>query len=199
MATDPQHDNTTNTSESKIFVSITLLLAVIAIIIVVAWIVHRIRPPVIVPAFLRNERTREEEQHRKEIENYVLESSPVVQYSMRLHQNEQKYVSEAHGSAQSTYPPRRQFHTSARAGGQQEETIVENSGTPDNKIRMPPQEHISRDKYLPGSRCEPNSCSICTGDFVESENVRILPCGHIYHQRCIDPWLLDCAGTCPLW
>jgi hypothetical protein len=46
---------------------------------------------------------------------------------------------------------------------------------------------------------ELNSCSICTEDFETGENVRILPCKHIYHRRCIDPWLLRFSGTCPLW
>lgn len=43
------------------------------------------------------------------------------------------------------------------------------------------------------------ACSICTEDFIENEKVRILPCRHIYHPHCIDPWLLRIAGTCPLW
>jgi hypothetical protein len=45
----------------------------------------------------------------------------------------------------------------------------------------------------------PRQCSICTEDFIENEKVRILPCRHLYHRRCIDPWLLNFAGTCPLW
>jgi hypothetical protein len=46
---------------------------------------------------------------------------------------------------------------------------------------------------------KPRECSVCTENFSESEDVRVLPCGHIYHQHCVDPWLLDFAGTCPLW
>ncbi|PMD36988.1 hypothetical protein L207DRAFT_636866 [Hyaloscypha variabilis F] len=42
------------------------------------------------------------------------------------------------------------------------------------------------------------TCSICTEDFIENEKVRILPCQHIYHPHCIDPWVLQMAGTCPL-
>jgi protein-arginine kinase activator protein McsA len=42
-------------------------------------------------------------------------------------------------------------------------------------------------------------CSICTEDFIDGEDIRLLNCAHIYHQRCIDPWLLNFAGTCPLW
>ncbi|KFY11654.1 hypothetical protein V492_04349 [Pseudogymnoascus sp. VKM F-4246] len=41
-------------------------------------------------------------------------------------------------------------------------------------------------------------CSICTEDFTKGEDVRVLPCNHQYHPACIDPWLLNVSGTCPL-
>lgn len=41
-------------------------------------------------------------------------------------------------------------------------------------------------------------CSICTEDFTAGEDVRVLPCNHKYHPACIDPWLLNVSGTCPL-
>jgi hypothetical protein len=42
-------------------------------------------------------------------------------------------------------------------------------------------------------------CSICTENFTTGEDVRVLPCNHKYHPACIDPWLLNVSGTCPLW
>lgn len=42
-------------------------------------------------------------------------------------------------------------------------------------------------------------CSICTEDFKVGEDVRVLPCNHQYHPQCVDPWLIDVSGTCPLW
>jgi hypothetical protein len=42
-------------------------------------------------------------------------------------------------------------------------------------------------------------CSICTEEFVKGEDVRLLPCNHKYHPQCIDPWLVNVSGTCPLW
>jgi hypothetical protein len=42
-------------------------------------------------------------------------------------------------------------------------------------------------------------CSICTEDFTIGEDVRVLPCNHQFHPACIDPWLINVAGTCPLW
>ncbi|KAK3709854.1 hypothetical protein LTR37_010684 [Vermiconidia calcicola] len=41
-------------------------------------------------------------------------------------------------------------------------------------------------------------CSICTEDFVTGEDQRVLPCDHRFHPACVDPWLLNVSGTCPL-
>ncbi|KHO01984.1 Zinc finger, RING/FYVE/PHD-type [Metarhizium album ARSEF 1941] len=41
-------------------------------------------------------------------------------------------------------------------------------------------------------------CSICTEDFTVGEDVRVLPCNHQFHPHCVDPWLVNVSGTCPL-
>ncbi|KAH6688352.1 RING-7 protein [Plectosphaerella plurivora] len=41
-------------------------------------------------------------------------------------------------------------------------------------------------------------CTICTEDFNVGEDVRVLPCDHKFHPNCIDPWLVNVSGTCPL-
>ncbi|KAF4998931.1 hypothetical protein FDECE_11666 [Fusarium decemcellulare] len=41
-------------------------------------------------------------------------------------------------------------------------------------------------------------CSICTEDFSDGAHLRSLPCGHVFHSDCIDPWLLERSVTCPL-
>ncbi|KAK4619845.1 Receptor y region, transmembrane domain- and RING domain-containing protein 3 [Fulvia fulva] len=41
-------------------------------------------------------------------------------------------------------------------------------------------------------------CSICTEEFQRGEDQRVLPCDHRFHPACIDPWLLNVSGTCPL-
>lgn len=59
------------------------------------------------------------------------------------------------------------------------------------------------DAVAEGSESSPNEsqagCSICTEDFEVGEDVRVLPCRHQYHPHCVDPWLVDVSGTCPLW
>lgn len=42
-----------------------------------------------------------------------------------------------------------------------------------------------------------NSCSICSENFKEAESVKELPCKHLYHPGCIDPWFATHA-TCPI-
>ncbi|TKA65051.1 hypothetical protein B0A55_12031 [Friedmanniomyces simplex] len=45
---------------------------------------------------------------------------------------------------------------------------------------------------------ENQGCSICTEDFEVGQDQRVLPCDHRFHPDCIDPWLLNVSGTCPL-
>lgn len=43
------------------------------------------------------------------------------------------------------------------------------------------------------------ACSVCTEDFIKGQDIRVLPCNHKFHPDCIDPWLLNVSGTCPMW
>jgi hypothetical protein len=44
------------------------------------------------------------------------------------------------------------------------------------------------------------TCPICIIDFQEGDELRVLPCEgkHRFHQACVDPWLLELSGSCPL-
>lgn len=43
------------------------------------------------------------------------------------------------------------------------------------------------------------TCIICSEDFVpNATSVRCLPCHHIYHPECIDPWLASNSSLCPV-
>ena len=55
----------------------------------------------------------------------------------------------------------------------------------------PPADASSADDHI--------GCSIYTEDFNMGEDVRLLPCGHQFHPPCIDPWLVNVSGTCPMW
>lgn len=58
-------------------------------------------------------------------------------------------------------------------------------------------EHNATDASIDGA--ERLGCSICTEDFDIGQDVRVLPCNHQFHPACIDPWLINVSGTCPLW
>ncbi|KAF2747342.1 hypothetical protein M011DRAFT_380965, partial [Sporormia fimetaria CBS 119925] len=90
---------------------------------------------------------------------------------------------------------------------------VEVATTELEEIR-PPQAHMAREQpsgiasALPASTpVNPTAtvndedkpgCSICTEDFEQGQDIRVLPCNHKYHPECVDPWLLNVSGTCPL-
>lgn len=95
---------------------------------------------------------------------------------------------------QDTAAPARQPTTTACA-----KTITHSRIT----LRLPESIHSFSSKMSFTTKCSfglpLQSCSICTEDFVDGDDIRRLPCDHIYHPRCIDPWLSGFAVTCPLW
>ncbi|XP_065559607.1 E3 ubiquitin-protein ligase RNF126-like [Artemia franciscana] len=40
-------------------------------------------------------------------------------------------------------------------------------------------------------------CSVCFESYEIQESVRKLPCNHLFHSRCVVPWL-ELHGSCPL-
>ncbi|KFZ09000.1 hypothetical protein V501_05750 [Pseudogymnoascus sp. VKM F-4519 (FW-2642)] len=71
------------------------------------------------------------------------------------------------------------------------EADIATSSSESNEVGSSPQPN-------PETLDEHLGCSICTEDFTKGEDVRVLPCNHQYHPACIDPWLLNVSGTCPL-
>ena len=51
-------------------------------------------------------------------------------------------------------------------------------------------------KYRKEKNSENYQCIICMEEFEEKEKVKLLPCGHIFHNNCIKQWLLK-QKTCP--
>ncbi|KAG1360958.1 RING-H2 finger protein ATL64-like [Cocos nucifera] len=50
-----------------------------------------------------------------------------------------------------------------------------------------------------GGTEEKESCSVCLAEYVEGEEVRVLPrCKHMFHKACIDQWLITRSPFCPI-
>ncbi|KAL9224419.1 hypothetical protein vseg_000452 [Gypsophila vaccaria] len=43
-----------------------------------------------------------------------------------------------------------------------------------------------------------DQCYICLVEYDEGDKIRILPCRHEYHMSCVDKWLKEIHGICPL-
>ncbi|KAJ0964191.1 hypothetical protein J5N97_029313 [Dioscorea zingiberensis] len=46
---------------------------------------------------------------------------------------------------------------------------------------------------------EKETCAVCLGEYLDEEEVRVLPqCKHLFHRACIDEWLLERSSFCPV-
>lgn len=66
---------------------------------------------------------------------------------------------------------------------------------PQDVVNSLPTKIFYHSKYREG---DPGECAICLDDFDDDDELRILPCRHQYHTRCIDRWLTTRKKFCPI-
>ncbi|TRZ05293.1 hypothetical protein HGM15179_021814, partial [Zosterops borbonicus] len=72
---------------------------------------------------------------------------------------------------------------------------LENTGPPPadkEKISSLPTVPVTQEQVATGLECP-----VCKEDYAVSEQVRQLPCNHLFHSSCIVPWL-ELHDTCPV-
>ncbi|WFD38143.1 RING-type E3 ubiquitin transferase [Malassezia japonica] len=82
---------------------------------------------------------------------------------------------------------------SAVALEEQPEGSAEHAPLPVNTAPAPPGVSAALDVR----RYAQDVCPICLSEFLEGDRVRVLPCGHVFHQDEIDDWLTGTRRLCP--
>lgn len=151
---------------------VAVSIVIVLLIVIAAHLMHRFHRSHNLPANLRNLQPPRQE---KTTRYRTLEKLPILIYNTeRYRHNNEKDVEKGCRKSQKTCWRFRQFQQAAA------------------------QPSVSQPTSTTAG--EPALCSICVSAFLDGESVRMLPCSHIYHQRCIDDWLMNyLPGTCPLW
>ncbi|KAL2482745.1 E3 ubiquitin-protein ligase [Forsythia ovata] len=61
---------------------------------------------------------------------------------------------------------------------------------------FPVKTHRKPEKLESGD--DNQQCYICLAEYEEGDKIRVLPCLHEYHMACVDKWLKEIHGVCPL-
>lgn len=71
------------------------------------------------------------------------------------------------------------------------------SAIPKNVLSKREIERLPTKAYNPAHSAGKTECQICFCEYTEGEQLRMLPCLHDYHVKCIDRWLKENV-TCPI-
>ncbi|OAG31180.1 hypothetical protein NEDG_01593 [Nematocida displodere] len=76
---------------------------------------------------------------------------------------------------------------------QQRRDAPKSSGLAEHILESMPLQYHHRNI----SKIDIQSCVICLENFTSASICRVLPCDHVYHSECIDPWLTERSTRCP--
>lgn len=90
------------------------------------------------------------------------------------------------------------------AGGTNMGAVVQNMANhllTENQVKELKEEEFHKDETdetTDEEEANECTCAICLDVFEDKELVRVLPCGHRYHDDCLIPWLTTRQACCPL-
>ena len=162
----------------------------------------------------RNVLGRPRQSRAKGIARAMLETLPIVKFGDHEDvkpaandtanngvNNRDVELGAARGTENAQVPPKdvepRRSSIEATQGSHSHEGDVVNTTAAEGAIEAaePPKAEGSEEHPIDNGL----ACSVCTDDFIKGQDIRVLPCNHKFHPECIDPWLLNVSGTCPLW
>jgi hypothetical protein len=144
---------------------------------------------------------RPRQSRAKGLARAMLETLPIVKFGDGETKPENREIELEEGSSEhhqhdvAAAAPVQNVEGEAQPNSTQESTAPEIGIGPDQNAHT----HAEGSHLEAQGESEHLGCSICTEDFEKGEDVRVLPCNHKFHPACIDPWLLNVSGTCPLW
>jgi hypothetical protein len=130
----------------------------------------------------------------------VLETLPIVKFGdpHPVKGDPENELESVSGDRRLESPEPMQIKSTDQAAAQQVKPAAE--ATKDAQMTSAGAENDARStKSAERVDDEHLGCTICTEDFAVGDDVRVLPCDHKFHPPCIDPWLVNVSGTCPLW
>ncbi|KAK7343437.1 hypothetical protein VNO77_12184 [Canavalia gladiata] len=65
-------------------------------------------------------------------------------------------------------------------------------------IMLSDQLTLNNQFFYDGAADHDHDCVVCQTTFKDGDQVRTLPCRHVFHRRCFDGWLHHYKFNCPL-